>query len=433
MKTTNSKQIKFSEKSFDPFGRVFFLGDRVFRAISIEYKDFCEKLLESPLIKELYDKNLIPKTTISDIRVDGYALVLEHENITYTQPSEWCFSMLKDAGITILDVNEICLKHGYCLKDGHPWNVSFRNNNAVFLDFGSIAYRDSEKERYFSQEFIDTVCYPLILWSKNEELIAQALLSSPLNIYKRTIPTANLSQSNLIESAVGSLGIKVEASKSFINKLPIPDYIDTMWGKYQDEFFDGIKSKFCHRFKRFKRIKSLIQKYSSDATTILDLAGNIGGMGYYLEKSGRKYKKIINIDYDENAIEASYKKFKNLDSKVETYLSNFILQNQINHNIANRFKSDVVLALALTHHLVLSQNYKLDLCFDIFKSFSKKYVYIEFMPLGLWGGGELPQIPQWYSEDWFQENFVKKFDLVYKERLEKNRVIFIGKVKHGIK
>lgn len=425
----NIEKIRFIGNDIDPFGRVFFVDDRVFRGVRQDYKDFCEKLLGSPLMKELTDKNLIPKTTIAvDYKMDEFPLVLEHEKVIYTQPSEWVFSMLKDVGLAILEVNEICKKYGYCLKDGHPWNVAFKNNRPMFLDLGSIVSRAEDKENWFLQEFKDTICYPLLLWSQNEEMIAQAFLTSPYAIYKQTIPKTSMSQSSLIKSIVNSLTEPLEANEKFVKSLSQPRFVDTAWRKYQDEFFSELTDeKLYSRFPRFKRIKELIEEFSADTNTVLDLAGNAGAMAFCLDKD-KKYEKIINVDYDENAIEFSYKRLKELDSKVETYLLNFVLPKQ--HNIAEYLKCDTVLALAITHHLLLSQYlFNLDLILDKIGSFAKKYVYVEFMPLGLWGGGELPGVPQWYTEDWFRNNFVKKFDLLHREQLEKNRIIYIGKIR----
>jgi hypothetical protein len=422
------KNISFPKGNpVDLFGRVFFKDGRVFRAISTEYEGLCKELMKSSLIKELTEKKLIPETVIANFKIDGFSIVLEHEKVTQTQPSEWTFEMLKDAAAAILEINNLCRKHSYCLKDAHPWNMAFKENKPIFLDFGSIMTENDNYKESFSQEFKDTVLYPLILWSKGEDLIAQALLSSPHNIYKFTIPKKTLSDSGLMGHVLDSLKNNFEVSDEYVRSLIHEKLQDTMWAKYQDEFFTEIDSdKFCERFGRLKRIEKLLEEFSPDSRTILDLAGNMGAMAFYIEKNG-KFEKIINIDYDENAVEFSYKKLKSLGSRVETYLVNFMLPKQ--QDIYENLKSDVVLALAVTHHLVLTQNFSLDYIFDKIKLFSKKYVYIEFMPLGLWGGGDLPPIPDWYTEEWFRKKFVKKFDLIHREQFERNRIIFVGKVK----
>lgn len=422
----NDDKITFPKGNpVDPFGKVFFKDDNVYRAVSIGYGEFCKEILSSYLLKELMEKGLFPKTKIANFDIGGFDFVLQHEKVIYTQPSEWTFEMLKDVAMSILEINNICKKHGFCLKDAHPWNVAFKFNRPIFLDFGSMVKADTNYEESFLREFRDTIWYPLLLWTRGEDLIAQALLSHPYNMYKFTIPKATLSDSNIMKSIVGSFDGKTDINIDNIKELTLKNSRDTMWSEYQSEFFSEIDNKrFCERFGRFNRILELLKKFSSESETIVDIAGNMGAMSYYLEEKSN-FKKILNIDYDENAIDFFYQKLKNTDYKIETYLANFMMPKQ--QDIYENFKSDVVLALAVTHHLVLSQNFSLDYIFNKINLFSKKYVYVEFMPLGLWGGGDLPEIPTWYTMDWFRGEFEKKFELLHVEKLEKNRILFIGK------
>ena len=94
-----------------------------------------------------------------------------------------------------------------------------------------------------------------------------------------------------------------------------------------------------------------------------------------------------------------------------------------------RYKSDAVVALALTHHLLLSQNLSIDYIFWIMAKYTRRYACIEFMPLGLWAeGSDLPPVPSWYTVDWFRENFKRYFRLHLEEKLEKNRILFCGEL-----
>jgi hypothetical protein len=97
-----------------------------------------------------------------------------------------------------------------------------------------------------------------------------------------------------------------------------------------------------------------------------------------------------------------------------------------------RFKSEAVLALAVTHHLILTQNYPIEYIFHRIERFSEKYVFIEFMPLGLYSKGVAPKVPNWYSTEWFRNNFSQHFELLLEEQLEANRILFVGKIRSPI-
>jgi hypothetical protein len=61
--------------------------------------------------------------------------------------------------------------------------------------------------------------------------------------------------------------------------------------------------------------------------------------------------------------------------------------------------------------------------------FSSEYVFIEFMPLGLWNGKSSPAVPDWYTMEWFTKNFEAFFELIEMTEIEQNRVLFIGRKK----
>lgn len=111
--------------------------------------------------------------------------------------------------------------------------------------------------------------------------------------------------------------------------------------------------------------------------------------------------------------------------------------------VYRNFKSDIVVALAITHHLLLTQGFKIDEIFHKINLFSNKYVYIEFMPLGLWGGNIniKPNVPSWYTKEYFEEKFKNHFTLLKKVTLESHmikgkkeahRILFVGKIKHDV-
>jgi hypothetical protein len=440
MERIRESEIKYSKYNIDPFGRVFFWNKFIFRGIDRKYVKLCQDIFDSGLVKELIEKKLIVNTKIADYKSDNYDLILEHDKIVATHPSEWTFSMIKDAIISLLEINEICNRYGFQLKDGHLWNIAFSKNHPIFIDFGSFNYYSDELKKAFKEEVSVTVIV-LILWSLSEEFLAQKIIENCVSFYKRTLPVSSIWDSKIVLRLLReyfNFNESEEDLKDFIlnqisiifikDKIILSDTVSTVWNNYQDDLFkkDNID---VSRFNRFEKIFNLIQMYSPEVVSVLDLAGNMGGILNYIEQKTSRFSSLINVDYDESAIEKSYKILKELNSSIETYVLNFMLPTR--DEVRSVLKSDVVLALAVTHHLVLTQNYNLDFIFESIKSYSNKYVYIEFMPLGLYGGDDnnIPPVPNWYHEKWFRDCFLKKFDLLHEEKLEKNRIIFVGIIK----
>lgn len=478
-----ANHIQFSTKSMmDDFGRVFSQDGKIYRAIHPAHEGVCLALIQSPLFKELSEKQLVPATTIANITVPGYNLILHHERLIETLQHEWSFGMLKDAALAVLEVNEICRKFGYELKDAHTLNVLFKDYRPQMVDIGSISpVQSSSGEWSAYEEFLASFVLPLLCWSKNEIYITRKLLES--NFHRMaTIPSQGFLDSGLLSIALPSaatwqfkfLGKSVfatakknslfafvfgktnrliqlasgrknaqvfyygRAENSLSNLLPFaeikslinglnPPTLESMWQGYHANFYS--KNGEVVYSPRFLRILELIQSKEADIRSVIDLAGNEGYFSALLKQKLNLQQQIL-VDYDENAIEVAYQTLKkNNQTNIQPALLNFMFTPDI-EGTARRFKSDLAVSLAVTHHLVLTAKYSLPAIFERLKLFSRKYVMVEFMPLGLWaiGDTELPEVPSWYTKEWFQAEFEQHFKLLHCEQLEKNRILFFGEL-----
>jgi hypothetical protein len=55
------------------------------------------------------------------------------------------------------------------------------------------------------------------------------------------------------------------------------------------------------------------------------------------------------------------------------------------------------------------------------------------MPMGCYSSRKkkLPEIPAWYTRDWFRSKFEQYFELVDESEIAENRILFIGKLHAG--
>jgi SAM-dependent methyltransferase len=151
----------------DPEGRVFYAGDEVYRALSRNGLEDFEALAASGLL----DDPRIVRTERAEgaVAADGLlakevAAVLRHERIPFVSyPYEWTFSMLKDAALLQLDLLLAALDHDLILKDSTPYNVQFKGARAEFIDVGAFE-RLSERELWVGyRQFCMLYLYPLLL------------------------------------------------------------------------------------------------------------------------------------------------------------------------------------------------------------------------------------------------------------------------------
>lgn len=101
---------------------------------------------------------------LPDLPAERPAAVLLHERIPFVSyPYEWTFGMLQDAALLQLELMREALEEGLILKDATPYNVQFRGARPQFIDIGSFErLREGEPwsgYRQFCMQFL----FPLML------------------------------------------------------------------------------------------------------------------------------------------------------------------------------------------------------------------------------------------------------------------------------
>lgn len=429
--------INYSNLSLvDNEARVFKKKDIFYRGIFSE-KSSILSLLKTGLFQEFVNNNLLPKSEICDVKIDGFHSIIKHETALHvTYPHEWSLYMLKDACLMYLHLYKKCLENGYSLKDGHGYNIVFFGTIPKFVDLGSIQKGEIKN----IQEFNKTMLLPLMIWLNGNYNLANKYINDDVYNYSlKDIYNSLLGQKffNKGKKAFLSNLISIKKINKFCFSNDIEDKItylqniqenkiNSTWNNYHQCYFKDDKLESTERFDALTEIVKNLE-----ITSLYDVACNEGLFSLLVSERCKKVKKIIATDYDFNAINNFYN-FLKLNPKynnISIGISNCIIPNQNFQEdaVKERFKSDCVVVLALTHHLILGQGFHLDNIVKRFYDFTNKYLLIEFMPLGLWGGEdhENPSIPDFYTEDWFANALSVKFKITSKVDLEKNRICFV--------
>jgi hypothetical protein len=197
--------------------------------------------------------------------------------------------------------------------------------------------------------------------------------------------------------------------------------LGTQWSGYQADYAAGEPSP------RFRRIIDLVREYSP--ASVHELAGNQGWLSQRLLDEGAT-GRVICTDADEEAVDTAYAHARARGSPMHTAVLDFIfpMATPFGTDPTERLGADLVLALAVSHHILITQHIPVDRFLSSLAAYSRRYVFIEFMPLGLWDGRTAPPVPTWYDLDWFRAGFARHFHLLREEKLEANRVLLIGEV-----
>lgn len=446
----------------DSTGEVFLYHGKILRGITKQSEPFIKQLLKSGLIEELVKKNLFPKTKITNFRTTKYPLVLEHERIeTLTYPYEWSFSMLQDAALVILKVNAIAKNYNYQTIDAHPANIMFDYTSPKFIDLGSFIKLENNNSWFASEEFIQRFYYPLRLWSAGYKFMAKNALLPRIGLishleYQKIInPLTRLIPGSIYSKLLNNYfpfsrlaGIPEPLLRSRLHPylfavltwlkkrrlLPFQNFNDKEYsrriltlqkprGSYWSDYRQG---KRVMSDRRYRIIAEII--HQKKINSLVDYASNKGLLVRYM--LGKGYiKTAVCIDNDSEVIDDLYIRSKREEEKIIPIAQNVVspLTAKTHRFLEERFQADAVLALAITHHLLLSQYFPIDQVLGSIVSLSKKYVLVEFMPLGLWNGKYSPPVPEWYTQKWFEEKLSEYCKIEEIISLGENRILFVGK------
>jgi hypothetical protein len=394
----------------DPAGYIFYKGEKVFRSVSHSYKPSFDKLIDSGLYNHLIEKEWLiqHEETDPELHSEGEPAaykILQLPRIPFiSYPYEWCFSQLKSAALLTLDIQLASLEHGITLKDASAFNVQFYKGKPVFIDSLSFEeYKDGEPwiaYRQFCKHFLAPLALIANVSHELYRLSEIHLDGIPLSLTSELLPWktrlspfyqmhihyhAKLEQKHAGDTHSNSklklsktrLTAIINHLRSGIHSLKLP-LVKSEWSDYYKEF--------SYSAEAIQHKKDLIsewtQKLQPDITW--DLGSNTGMFSEIVEKiSGN----VIAFDSDYLAVEKFH--LDCISKRTEKILP-LVLDlsnpspatgwaNRERRSLSDRGPADLVLALALIHHLSISNNLPFPHVAKYFSELSKVLI-IEFVP-----------------------------------------------------
>ena len=162
----------FDPGSFrDRTARVFYAGSTVCRGLTQPAWKEWETVSASHFFRSAMDRGAIVETAVAEAPAaaavnasDMWEGILEHRRLPFiSYPYEWTFGMLKDAALLHLQLLSEALDEGFILKDATPYNVQWVGTTPVFIDVASfVTWRAGEPWAGYRQ-FCQLFLYPLML------------------------------------------------------------------------------------------------------------------------------------------------------------------------------------------------------------------------------------------------------------------------------
>lgn len=408
----------------DPSGFLFTSGGTLYRQVQPVYAPHYEHLRASGLYDALVGQSLLVPHDEAGLDLaaqPGAFRVLRPERVPMVSlPYEWCFGQLRAAALLTLRIQQLAIEHGMVLKDASAFNVQFRGATPVFVDTLSFERLEDGKPwvayRQFCQHFLAPLALQSLVDIRLRDLSRIYLDGVPLELASRLLPrrtwlepwaslhihlharsiarfastaataadaapgaprrreTAGASSRRVSRTGLTGLVAHLLGAVNRLNWAPG----GTEWADY--EVSHGYDSP-GHTAKR-EIVGRYLQKLRP--ALVFDLGANTGEYSRLARSTGAT---VVAIDGDPSAVERAYRRFS-ADNETGILplwidLANPSPAQGWAHgewpSLEARGPADLVMALALVHHLAIGNNVPLENVADFLSRLGRRVV-VEWVP-----------------------------------------------------
>ena len=460
----------------DPSGFVFERGGTLYRQVNRSFADRYDRVVGSGLYEVLRRQGLLEGTWCAqglliphrEAEVEAAVPDLAHrvlapERVRFVAyPYEWPFGLLRGAAMATLRSQRIALDHGMTLRDASAYNVQLHEGRPVLID--SLSFEPWEEGRpwvayaQFCQHFLA----PLALMARCDVrlggLLRVHLDGVPLDLAASLLPRrARLKPSlwlHLVAHAraqqrhaevAGPPGPSASPPRSRRFDLrAFRGLVDSLERAVEGLRWDPPRSVWsgyygdCHTYSEEARAAKdrSVGSFLDEARpgTVWDLGANTGRFSRLAAGRGAL---TVSMDSNHGVVEASYRQVRR---DGETGLVPLVIDvanpspalgwaHEERTSLADRGPADLVMALALIHHLAIGNNVPLDRLAEFLGRLGEALI-VEFVPK------EDPQVRSMlatredvfagYTPEGFERAFGRRFTVARREPLPgSSRVLYL--------
>jgi ribosomal protein L11 methylase PrmA len=375
----------------DRTARVFYHDGRIFRGLNETALKEWQALSATNFYRRLSATGAIVATEQRDLASlpatsERWAGVLEHERLPFVSyPYEWSFEMLRDAALLQLDLVLAGLDEGIGLKDASAYNLQWKGASPVFVDVASF-YKRAEGEPWVGyRQFCQMFLYPLLVqayrdvpfqpWMRGnidgmDAEVCLNLLSA--RDYARGGVLAHVYLQAKAQKAYNATtrDVRKDLSKAGFDKRIIKANAERLralvaglqWKPKQTTWSDYLK---CGHYEASdaEQKRAFVREavHTRDWTLAWDIGCNVG---VFSRIAADRAKYVVAMDADHLAIDKLYQALKSErvrqhpspDRQRHRPVAEPGWRNLERKRLDERGRPDLVLALALIHHVVIGGN-----------------------------------------------------------------------------
>ncbi len=458
-------QTKEQASFRDPSGFLFYQSETLYRQVNQAYRADYDHLMQSGLYDRLIDQGLmVPHREVEDVappNPDVAYRVIRPEPVDFVSyPYEWCFAQLRGAALTTLRLVRAGLDHGMLLKDASAYNLQFHQGRWRLIDTLSFeVYREGEPWVAYKQ-FCQHFLAPLALMAYRDVRLHRMsrlfIDGIPLDLTADLLPFRSKLHFGLLthihlharsQKQYADKAVKRDDIKGKVSHQALVGLLDSLrstvkglsvrtdtteWSRYYEE---TNYSEAAFEEKK-KIVSAFIERISPEC--VWDLGANTGAFSRLASSRGIF---TVAFDVDPGAVAQNYIRMR---QKREINLLPLVMDltnpspglgwgHEERQSLLSRGPVGMVLALALVHHLAISNNVPLSKLAEFFHTISAALV-IEFVPKSDSQVQRLLQsredIFDQYTADGFEAAFTPYFEILEKSQvLDSKRILYLMKAK----
>lgn len=394
----------------DPSGFLFKHDGVLYRQINRKYAEEYDLLMGSGLYENLTKgRLLIPHEEATTAPADpqhAYKVIRPDTVLFISYPYEWSFSQLKDAALATLAIQLRAMKFGMSLKDASAYNIQFHEGRAVLIDTLSFEKYQEGMPWVAYRQFCQHFLAPLALMSKVDVRLLQLLRihidGIPLDLASRLLPVSTRLNFGLLthihlhakaQQRYADRQVEVKTQKGGMSRQAFQGLVESLqaavraleWNPTGTEWGDYYTFT-NYSDASFEEKKKIITEWVTrvDPRSVWDMGANTG---FFTRIASERGIPSVSFDIDPAAVEKNYRQVRSAKEKnilpLVQDLTNPSPSLGWHHSerdsLLERSPADMVFALAIIHHLAISNNVPLPQIAEFFHGLGK-WLVIEFVP-----------------------------------------------------
>lgn len=397
----------------DPSGFIFWQDGQPYRQIQRAFAAEWDAFEASPLKKRLIEGGrLIPYETVPVERAQGpdaYAVIRPERIEFISYPYEWTFGELRDAALLTLDAQLEAMAEGWQLKDASAYNVQFRDAKPILIDSLSFEPLEEGAPWVAYRQFCEHFLAPLALIARRDVRLARLLRSDPdgipLDLASNLLPW----RTRLDFGLLSHIHLHARAQRRYAGNESDVDVAAARGARISRQRLEGLIKNLRGTVERLRWEPAgtewsdyadhtsygdaatadkarLVAAFAAEAegSRLWDLGANTGRYSRIAADAG---KQVLAFDIDPAAAERNYRQLRDegradilpLILDVANPSPGIGWAGRERRSLFDRADPDIVLALALVHHVAISRNVPLPMVLGLFADLAP-WAIVEFVP-----------------------------------------------------